>query len=100
MRPTPAFDVELRHPATIAGTKLDHYLAGSMLNGAITLTGCPALSIPCGLDQFGRPIGLQLVAPPHREDRLLQAAALFEMIAGFGQSVPIDPRSGEVPPSE
>lgn len=97
---TPAFDVNLRHPATIAGAKLDNYLAGSMLNGAITLTGCPALSVPCGLDQFGRPIGLQFVSPPHREDRLLQAAALFERIAGFSSGVPIDPRSGEVPPAE
>ncbi|OZI53638.1 amidase [Bordetella genomosp. 5] len=97
---TPAFDVNLRHPATIAGTKLDNYLAGSMLNGAITLTGCPALSIPCGFDRFGRPLGLQLVSPPHREDRLLQAAALFERIARVSDGVPIDPRSGDVPPNE
>uniref|UniRef100_UPI004039C530 amidase n=1 Tax=Variovorax sp. BK018 TaxID=3450241 RepID=UPI004039C530 len=96
---TPAFDIQLRHPATIAGKELEHYLSGSMLNGAITLTSCPALSLPCCLDRFGRPVGLQMVGPPHREDRLLQVASLFEELVAWS-SLPIMPKAGTVPPAE
>jgi len=42
------------------------------------LTGFPALSLPCGLAEDGLPVGLQLVAPPWSEARLLRAGAAFE----------------------
>lgn len=42
------------------------------------LTGHPAVSVPCGFDQHGRPIGLQIVAGWHRDDLALAAAARFE----------------------
>jgi amidase len=98
--PTPAFDVMLRNPTSIAGVVLDNYMGGSMLNAAITLTGCPAVAVPCGFDQYGRPVGLQVVAPPRREDIALQASALFERLSGLSAMVPIDPRGGSVPPLE
>ncbi len=97
--PTAAFDVNLRAPATIAGKKLDNYMSGSTLNSAITVTGSPAIAVPCGFDSFGRPVGLQLVGKPRGEAALLQAAALYEKLVGFDQLLPIDPRPGTVPPS-
>jgi aspartyl-tRNA(Asn)/glutamyl-tRNA(Gln) amidotransferase subunit A len=42
------------------------------------LNGLPALSLPCGFSSSGLPIGLQLVAPPWGEDRLLALAAAYE----------------------
>lgn len=97
---TPAFDVMLRHPESVAGVKLENYMAASMVNAAITLAGCPAVAVPCGFDQYGRPIGLQVVAPPRRDERALQGAALFEQLTGLDRRVPIDPRPGTVPPPE
>lgn len=97
--PTAAFDVNLRAPATIAGRKLDNYMSGSTLNSAITVTGSPAIAVPCGFDQFGRPVGLQLVGKPRGEVALLQAAALYEKLLGLDRLLPIDPRPGTVPPS-
>jgi len=97
---TPAFDVMLRHPESIAGQKLDNYMASSMFNAAISVAGCPAVAVPCGVDQYGRPVGLQIAAPPRREDTALRAAALFEAITGATSGLPIDPRPGEVPPAE
>lgn len=44
------------------------------------LTGLPAISLPCGNDSEGLPIGMQLIAPAYREDVLLQAAAAWERI--------------------
>ncbi|MCR5793524.1 MAG: Asp-tRNA(Asn)/Glu-tRNA(Gln) amidotransferase subunit GatA [Lachnospiraceae bacterium] len=42
------------------------------------MTGCPAISIPCGMDSKGLPIGLQLMANCFREDTLIQAAYAYE----------------------
>lgn len=97
---TPAFDVMLRNPESIAGVKLENYMAGSMINAALTMAGCPAVAVPCGFDQYGRPVGLQIAAPPRRDDVALQAAALFEQVSGLDRLLPIDPRPGVVPPAE
>lgn len=98
--PTPAWDVMLRARDTIDGAKLTNYIAGSLLTSAITLTSCPAVSLPCGFDRFGRPIGLQIIAPARQEARALSAAALFEQLSGLDRLLPIDPRSGTVPADE
>lgn len=96
--PTAAFDVNLRAPATIAGKKLENYMAGSTLNSAITVSGSPAIAVPCGFDPYGRPVGLQLVGKPRGEAALLQAASLYENMMGLHKQLPIDPRPGTVPP--
>jgi len=46
------------------------------------LTGLPALSLPCGLTAGGLPIGLQLVAVPWGDGRVLRAAYAYERAAG------------------
>jgi amidase len=96
--PTAAFDVNLRAPETIAGKMLENYMAGSTLNSAITVSGSPAIAVPCGFDSFGRPVGLQLVGKPRGEAALLQAASLYEKLVGFDRLLPIDPKPGTVPP--
>jgi amidase len=95
---TPAFDVMLRHPESVGGARLENYMAASMLNAAITVAGCPAAAVPCGFDRHGRPVGLQIAAPPRRDERALAAAALFEGLTGLDKLLPIEPRAGVVPP--
>jgi amidase len=95
---TPAFDVNLRMPRRIDGIALEHYMAASLLTAGITLTAAPALALPSGFDQYGRPVGLQLVGRPRGEAALLAAAALYEAESGLAAQVPIDPREGTVPP--
>ncbi|HLY64681.1 MAG TPA: amidase [Chloroflexota bacterium] len=46
--------------------------------GPINFTGFPAITMPCGETSDGLPVGLQLVAPPWEEARLLQIARAFE----------------------
>ena len=46
-------------------------------------SGCPALSLPCGLSSDGLPIGVHLIAPPFQETRLLAAAAHLERTLGL-----------------
>ena len=42
------------------------------------LAGVPAISVPCGLDDAGLPIGIQLTAPTLDEPTLLRAAYALE----------------------
>ncbi len=44
----------------------------------INLAGLPALSLPCGFDGHGLPIGLQIIGRPLDEALILQAASVFE----------------------
>ncbi len=49
-----------------------------------SLAGLPALSVPCGFDGDGLPIGMQLVGPKGSEGRLLAAAKDYEqLVNGF-----------------
>jgi amidase len=95
--PTPAWDVMQRTRDEIDGVKLANYMAGSVLTSAITLTSCPAVSVPCGFDRHGRPVGLQIVAPARGEAIALAAAAAFERASGLDRMLPIEPRPGSVP---
>ena len=52
------------------------------------LTGLPAISVPCGRTAHGLPIGLQLVAAPWAERRLLRAAHAYEQARTGGSGWP------------
>ncbi len=86
----PPFPIEQRFPTEIAGEKLTTYIDWMFLTFIITLVGCPAISIPCGLTRDGLPVGLQLVGAPHGDAALIGAAALLEGALGFAGRVPLD----------
>jgi aspartyl-tRNA(Asn)/glutamyl-tRNA(Gln) amidotransferase subunit A len=46
---------------------------------SVNLAGLPGLSVPCGYDSGGMPIGLQLISPPFGEETLLRAADAYEL---------------------
>lgn len=84
------FPVEQRFPTEIAGEKLTTYIDWMFLTFVITLVGCPAISLPCGLTRDGLPVGLQLVGRPHGDAELLGTALLLEQALGFAPRVPLD----------
>ena len=47
------------------------------------IAGLPGMSIPCGVDKDGLPIGLHLVAKPFGESTLLKLAYTFEQNTNF-----------------
>jgi amidase len=54
----------------------------------ISLTGLPALSIPCGWTESGLPIGMQLIGKPRGETALLQFAYFLQEALGFRHRIP------------
>jgi len=73
---------------TIDGSKVDGHLGWSPFTWPMNLAGLPALTVPCGFDRDGLPIGLQIVGPWLGEDRVLRLAALFEKIRPWGGTRP------------
>ncbi|QWW19128.1 Asp-tRNA(Asn)/Glu-tRNA(Gln) amidotransferase subunit GatA [Schaalia sp. 19OD2882] len=65
------------------GDKIDDPMA-MYLNDIATipanLAGVPAMSVPCGLDGQGLPIGFQVIAPAHADLKMYEVAALVETL--------------------
>ena len=89
----PPFPVEQRYVTECNGTKFETYVDWLAIVSAITNVCCPAISIPAGFTKENLPVGIQIVAPPRAEARLLAGAKLLETILGFGAITPIDPRT-------
>ncbi|BAM91059.1 putative amidotransferase [Bradyrhizobium oligotrophicum S58] len=89
----PPFPVENRYVAECAGRKFDNYVQWLGIVYAITLACCPALSLPCGFTETGLPVGLQMIAAPRADARLLAGAKVLEDVLGIANSTPIDPRA-------
>jgi aspartyl-tRNA(Asn)/glutamyl-tRNA(Gln) amidotransferase subunit A len=63
------------HPAV----DVTHAMCG--LTVIFNMLGWPAVSVPCGTDSLGLPVGIQLAALPWREDHCLAAAVAVEAAA-------------------
>ncbi len=51
---------------------------GDIYTISVNLAGLPGISVPCGMDAKGLPIGLQLIADRFQEKKLIQAAYTYE----------------------
>ena len=67
---------------------LSMYLS-DLLTVPANLAGLPAISIPCGFDTKGLPIGMQLIGNVLEEDRILNAANIFEIDAQVIKNRPL-----------
>ncbi len=83
--PTTAFK-----PGEHSNNPIAMYLA-DLLTIPANLAGIPAISVPCGFDKRGLPIGLQLMAPVLEEAKLLQVAHQYEQEAAVMKSRPFAP---------
>jgi amidase len=87
----PPFPVEQRYVEALNGHRFPSYIDWVAINFAITLTGCPALCLPCGFTSTGLPVGLQIVGRPRGEAMLLAAGAMLEDLLSLAARVPLDP---------
>ena len=84
----PPFAVQQRYVTEINGIKLDTYLDWMRSCYYITVTGLPAISVPCGFTPEGLPVGVQIVGRYHDDFGVLQLAHAFEQATGFGRQRP------------
>ncbi|MEP7269963.1 MAG: amidase [Acidobacteriota bacterium] len=82
------FPVETDWVRQINGIPMQSYIDWMASCYAITLTGLPAISVPCGFTADGLPVGLQIVGRHHRDYDVLQLAYAFEQATGYGRRRP------------
>ncbi|MBA3818384.1 MAG: Asp-tRNA(Asn)/Glu-tRNA(Gln) amidotransferase subunit GatA [Deltaproteobacteria bacterium] len=68
-------------------TPLDMYL-GDIFTLSCNLAGLPGISVPCGLNELGLPVGAQLLGKPLDEPTLLRAGQVIEAAVGLGDRRP------------
>ncbi|MFA9464105.1 MAG: Asp-tRNA(Asn)/Glu-tRNA(Gln) amidotransferase subunit GatA [Velocimicrobium sp.] len=86
------YDVILGPVAPTTAPKLGQSLVdpikmylGDIYTIAINLAGLPAMSLPCGKDQKGLPIGVQLIGDCFQEKTIIRAAYAYETIRKNGE---------------
>ena len=77
--PTVAFKIGEK-----SNNPLEMYLS-DICTVPVNIAGVPAISIPCGVDKQGMPIGMQLIGNQFQEEKILQAAYTFEQEIQFRQ---------------
>ena len=84
------YDVILGPTAPTTAPKLGESLAdplkmylGDIYTIAVNLAGLPGISLPCGQDKAGLPIGLQLIGDCFQEKKLIQTAYTYEKARGM-----------------
>ncbi len=78
--PTVAFDIGAK-----SNNPLEMYLA-DICTVSVNVAGLPGISIPCGVDQEGMPIGMQLIGNKFCEETILNAAYTFEQAIKFREN--------------
>ena len=74
----PAFDVNKEYPDQVNGMAMPNYIEWMQSCYFITITGLPAISVPCGFTEDGLPVGIQIVGRHQKDFEVLQLAHAFE----------------------
>jgi aspartyl-tRNA(Asn)/glutamyl-tRNA(Gln) amidotransferase subunit A len=83
----PPFPVHMQGPERVDDAMVDQF-AWLSFTLPFNLTGNPAISIPAGWTDDGRPVGLQIVGRHLADASVLSAAAAYEQAAGWSERVP------------
>ena len=84
----PPFDVKQQYITEINGIKMETYLDWMRSCYYISVTGHPAISVPCGFTPEGLPVGVQIVGRHQDDWGVLQLAHAFEQATGFWKQRP------------
>jgi amidase len=79
------FDVELDWPREVAGEQMETYIDWMRTCSDISVTGCPAISVPAAFTLGGLPVGVQFVGRPRGDVELLRFARAWERAVDAGE---------------
>jgi amidase len=82
------FAVETHWPREIAGRTMDTYHRWMEVAAGVTLTGCPAISVPVGFSADGLPMGMQLVGRPRADLAVLKLAHAYDVATAWPRRRP------------
>lgn len=77
----PPFRLDEPLPTTVGGRPVERFYDVLLTCYGFSITGLPALSVPCGFTRSGLPVGMQIVGRRHRDDQVLELGAAFEAAA-------------------
>lgn len=78
--PTVAYEI-----GTKSSNPLEMYLA-DLCTVTVNISGLPGISIPCGVDSKGMPIGMQLIGKHFDEETIIRAAYAYEQETKFKEN--------------
>lgn len=78
--PVSPFSWQTPYLKAVDGRDFDTYYRWLALTYRGTLTGAPALALPCGRDDAGMPFGMQVLGKPRGDAALLRAARALETL--------------------
>ena len=86
---TPASAPKIGQPTIDIDGEEDVRIASTRLARGVNVLGLPALSLPCGFDGVGLPIGLQIIGPGFQEALILRVGAALEDALSLTQRRPV-----------
>jgi amidase len=84
----PPFDVMRRYVTEIDGERMQTYIDWMKSCYYVTVTGLPAISVPCGFTREGLPVGIQIIGRYRNDFGVLQLAHAFEGATCYGKRRP------------
>ena len=82
------FPLDVEYPTAVEGRPMGTYIEWMRSCSRLTVTACPALSVPAGFTAGGLPVGLQLVGRYRGERRLLEIGHAVEAALGAADRRP------------
>ncbi|MGA7871721.1 MAG: amidase family protein, partial [Candidatus Binatus sp.] len=77
------FDASIHWPKEVGGVSMDTYHRWMEVMIPISMSGCPALSVPAGFNDRGLPMGIQIVGPNHAELACMQLAHAYDQASNW-----------------
>ncbi len=84
----PPFDIKQRYITEINGIKMETYIDWMKSCYYVSVTGHPAISVPCGFTPEGLPVGVQIVGRYQDDWGVLQLAHAYEQATEFWKQKP------------
>ena len=86
----PPFKSQNKWVKKVEDTIFDNYVSWLMIAASISLTNCPSIALATSFSKENAPFGIQIVAPPHEEQKLINFAKSLEENINISDMVPIN----------